>query len=159
MLAMREKYFGDFLAVQTDRLAVARITRIASAIRFADSFAYKRSLQSATLRPEPPYFRGEARYSDGALSGDLRARFPGVGWTALSPGAATLYRSDPDPLPCMKVFGSLNRSVVSGSVGRSPATPLRSRLAPPTPSPLGAVSSRMGDEIGVSGGQVFFPAP
>ena len=134
MLAMRDKYFGDFLAVQTDRIAAARITRIASAIRFADSFAYERSLQSATLRPEPPYFRGEARYSDGALSGDLEARFPGVGWTALSPGPATLYRSDPDPLPCMRVFGSLNRSVVSGSVGRSPATRLRSRLAPPSPS-------------------------
>jgi len=134
MLAMRDKYFGDFLAVQTDRIAAARITRIASAIRFADSFAYERSLQSATLRPEPPYFRGEARYSDGALSGDLEARFPGVGWTGLSPGPATLYRSDPGPLPCMRVFGSLNRSVVSGSVGRSPATRLRSRLAPPSPS-------------------------
>ena len=107
---------------------------MAGVTRFADSFAYKRNLQSATLRPEPPFFLGEARYAYGALSGDLRARFPGIGWTALSPGEATLFRSDPDPLPCEKVFGFLGRSAVASGGERVPVAPLRSRLAPPRPS-------------------------
>jgi hypothetical protein len=159
MFARREKFFGDFLAVKTERTDVARITRVAGAIRLADSFTYRRDLQSAKLRPEPPFFLGEARYADGALSGDLRARFPGVGWTALSPGVATLFRSDPDPLPCEKVFDFMGRSAVSSDAARVPIERLRSRLAPPRLAPLRAVSSRMRDEIGVSGGRTLAPVP
>ncbi len=98
-IATRDKYLADFLALQFDRTPVASITRIASAIRPAEQFHYRRNLQSATLAPARPFFAGTARYEDGALSGDLRARLPGLGATAMVPGEALLGRSDSEELP------------------------------------------------------------
>ena len=95
-----------------------------------------------TARVEPPgrWFNGSATYENGRLTGDLTANFIGAPATPLTPGAARLTAGD-------------------GPVVSRKCAPYLPILKEPAPATLGAVSSRMGDEIGVSGGQVFFPAP
>jgi hypothetical protein len=137
----RTRYFADFTAWKFERTPTARILRYASAPRLADDFTFRRDLRSAKLRPERPIFNGSASYRNQLLSGDLTARFQGIGAVPLAPGDASLISGEPTEFPdCPGFPGALGRwgriAAAGGGAGPavrawpSPLRPAPSRIAP-----------------------------
>jgi hypothetical protein len=125
------------------RLAIYRYAATERGVRGA----FRIGPRYRTARVEPPgrWFDGSATYEDGRLTGDLTANFIGSPATPLTPGAARLTAGDGPVVArkCAPYLPTLVREPASAAV----------------PSTLRAVSYRMRDEIGVSGGRTLAPVP